>query len=511
MTALRDLANGPALDAAVIGGGINGCAIARELADRGLRVALFEKDDFGFGTTWRSTKLIHGGLRYLEHGDVRLVFESLRERAWLLRTRPHLVKRQRFVLPLVPWTRRPAWQLRIGLSVYDLLALRGGLPGHRRLDGVATRRLAPAIVTTSGSLGFYDGLAVAPERLALELALEARERGAFVFNHASVTRIETRAGAVAAVAVACGEGEVRIPAGAVINAAGPWVDAVNRLDGDAGGPLLGVTRGTHIALQVERSATSVAIISTAKSDGRVFFVIPREGMLLVGTTDDRFNEPPDAVRPTTGDVAYLLAEAETLLPSAGIGPEAVRYAYAGLRPLQRVPGGPEAAISRRHAVVAAAASGGPRGLYSVVGGKLSTFRPLAAEVAKLLDAPEARQREREQAFGGAGELPPSLAKYGPVAAMVRSLGADVVCPHAGLLQGEIVHAVRRELAVTLSDILLRRTGAAWGPSRGLCCAAAVADVAAEELGWNTGERERQIRQFERDVRMHLPALEEVEP
>ena len=160
---LDDLARGRALDAVVIGGGINGGAIAAEAASRGLRVALFEADDFGFGTTWRSTKLIHGGLRYLEHGDLRLVFESLHERSWLLKTRPYLVRPQRFILPLLPWTRRPAWQLRSGLALYDLLSLYRGVPSHRRLSHERLTELAPHLPDVAdGGFSFFDARVLSP-------------------------------------------------------------------------------------------------------------------------------------------------------------------------------------------------------------------------------------------------------------------------------------------------------------------------------------------------------------
>jgi glycerol-3-phosphate dehydrogenase len=504
---LEELANGPPLDAAIIGGGINGCAIARELAGRGLRVALFEQDDFGFGTTWRSTKLIHGGLRYLEHGDVRLVFESLKERAWLLRTRPHLVRPLRFLLPLVEWSRRPAWQWRAGLTAYDLLALRGGLPRHHRLDANATRALAPAVAPLEGSLTFYDAIAVAPERLALELALEARTFGAAIFNHAAVTGIETGAGQVRAVRAASGETTVSIPARHVINAAGPWVDAVNACAGTPPEPLLGVTRGTHIVLDVPGNPLGVSLLSTARSDGRVFFAIPRDGLLLIGTTDDRFDEAPGDVRPTHDDVGYLLQEARTLLPGADITPEHIRYAYAGLRPLQRVSGGPEAAISRRHAVIDHEESGGPAGLLSVIGGKLSTFRPLADDVAKTVGA-EGHAPSPRPPGDSWSRAPERFRIYGNEAVALSKSG-DVLCEHAGITTGEVEHAVRREEAGTLSDILMRRSGLAWTATRGLCCHEVIAGAAAGALGWDADERARQVNAFERDVRFHLPSVEEL--
>lgn len=380
---LAELAGGPPLDAAIVGGGINGSAIALDLARRGLNVALFEQDDFGFGTTWRSTRLIHGGLRYLEHGDVRLVFESLRERAWLLKARPYLVRPQRFILPVLPWTRRPAWQLRAGLTLYDVLALYRGVPSHRGLGRDAARAALPPLTEeASGAFAFYDARILSPERLALEMAMEARRLGATVLNHATVHGIDVAGGRVRAVEVEAGAERALIPVHLVINAGGPWVDAVNRLTNDPAPELLGVTRGSHIVVETPEPFPHDAVFSFAKSDGRVFFAVPQGRLLLVGTTDDRYDGPPGEVAPTADDVAYLLEEANRVLPGVGMRREHVRYAFAGLRPLLRVAGGPEAAISRRHEVVDHAGRGGPEGLLSVIGGKLSTFRPLAGEVGK---------------------------------------------------------------------------------------------------------------------------------
>src|SRR6185437_9103572 len=393
---VAEAASGGPFDLVVIGGGINGCAIAEEAAARGLRTALFEATDFGFGTTWRSTKLIHGGLRYLEHGDVRLVFESLRERAWLLKTRPYLVKPQRFILPMLPWTRRPSWQLGVGLSAYDLLALYRGVPAHRRLSNAALRELAPFLPDeTADGFTFYDARVIAPERLCLELALAARTHGALVANHATVTNIEADGRSVTAVEVEHNGQNYRFATTAVINAAGPWVDAVNRAANTGAPDLLSATRGAHILVELNERPSRDAIFSTAKSDGRVFFSVPQEELLLVGTTDDRFDGDPGAVRPTAADVDYLLSEARILLPGLDITRERIRSSYAGLRPLQKVKGGPEASISRRHAVIDHGKDGGPRGLYSVVGGKLSTFRPLAREAVATLRPPHRRLRPCE--------------------------------------------------------------------------------------------------------------------
>lgn len=511
---LAELAAGPPFDAVIIGGGINGCAIAEEAAARGLRVALFEQSDFGFGTTWRSTKLIHGGLRYLEHGDVRLVRESLRERAWLLRTRPYLVTPQRFLLPMLPWSRRPGWQVRAGLATYDLLSLRGGVPGHRALGHDRLMELAPYLPdVTGGGFSFYDARIRSPERLALELALAAERDGATVMNHTKVVRILTENGTVSGVEVEHGDERAAVPALAVINAAGPWVDAVNGAGGLPGVELLGLTRGSHIVLQLDEPLGTDAVFSTAKSDGRVFFAVPQGELLLVGTTDERFEGDPGSIRPTDDDVEYLLTEAQELMPGRDIVPERVRYGYAGLRPLPNVLGGPEAAITRRHSVVHHDRHGGPSGLYSLVGGKLSTFRPLAREVARLLGPRRERAELGVVAPDWAAllrEAPLTLKQkhhvrtYGQGIGEVLQLGTEPLCEHAGATVGEIRYVAKMERVETLADIMMRRTGISWASCRGLCCAETVAEIAGKELGWKAPRRKKELKAFHQELDFHLP-------
>ncbi|MBK9546791.1 MAG: glycerol-3-phosphate dehydrogenase/oxidase [Dehalococcoidia bacterium] len=515
---LDELTNGEPFDAVIIGGGINGCGIAEEAAARGLRVALFEATDFGFGTTWRSTKLIHGGLRYLEHGDVRLVRESLRERSWLLQTRPYLVTPQRLFLPMLPWTRRPGWQLRIGLAAYDLLALYRGVPKHRALRREKLRELAPYLPgSAGGGFSFYDARIHAPERLALELALEARRLGAVIANHTRVVSVTSDGKRVTGVVVEA-EGEAHaIPTRAVINAAGPWVDAVNEHGGLPGVELLGLTRGTHIVFEPEQPLGRDAVFSNTKRDGRVFFAVPQGPLLLVGTTDDRFDGDPSSIRPSSCDVDYLLEEAQELLPGMGLTRDRIRYAYAGLRPLQRVKGGPEAAISRRHAVVPHAKHGGPEGMYSVVGGKLSTFRPLAEEAAALLGPPRKRKTDNSPVAPRWNlvlkETPLSLHQkhhlriYGPAIAEVLALGMEPLCEHAGAIAGEVRYVATTEEVKSLADIMMRRTGISWSACRGLCCAETVAAIAGTVLGWDGARQSAELDAFRAELDFHLPSVE----
>ena len=517
-----ELASGPPLDLAVIGGGINGVAIAEEVAARGLRVALFEATDFGFGTTWRSTKLIHGGLRYLEHGDVGLVFESLRERARLLKTRPYLVTPQRFLLPVLPWTRRPRWQLRTGLATYDMLAMYRGVPSHRGLSKSKLREKAPYLSeAANGGFSFFDARVHSPERLTLEMALEARAHGAYVFNHTQVTGLRVANGEVESIDVQHGGMLSRIPVRNVVNAAGPWVDAVNQLGDLPQAELLGVTRGTHIVVELDEPPGHDAVFSTAKSDGRVFFAVPQGDLLLIGTTDERYEGHPSEIRPVPSDIDYLLEEANELMPGRGITRNRIRYAYAGLRPLQKVAGGPEAAISRRHAVLEHEKLGGAKGVFSVVGGKLTTFRPLAGEIAARLGAePRSGSRDEPVAPGwrdmllGSGLPKPVLRHlriYGASIGSVLSLGREPLCEHAGAIEGEIRHAARFEAVETLADLMMRRTGISWASCRGLCCVDRVAEIAAAELGWSELETAAQVKAFRDELDYHLPTEDLIAP
>ncbi|MEO6398704.1 MAG: FAD-dependent oxidoreductase, partial [Tepidiformaceae bacterium] len=370
---------------------------------------------------------------------------------------------------------------------------------------------------TRGGFTFYDARVIAPERLALEMALEARQQGAVIQNHARVARVVVVDGVVSGVEVEHQGVRYEIPARAVVNAAGPWVDAVNEL-GDLPPPeLLGVTRGTHIVVELAEPPGRDAVFSTARSDGRVFFAVPQDGLLLIGTTDERFDGKPSEIRPVSADIDYLLAEAGELLPGLNITRDRVRYAYAGLRPLQKVSGGPEAAISRRHELLAHDDLGGAKGMFSVVGGKLSTFRPLAEEVVERLEPPHKRA-EREQsrvgdwaatlrATGLPLEVKRHLRVYGAAIQAVVDSGIELICPHAHAIAGEALYSARNECVETLSDLMLRRTGISWGSCRGLCCHIEVARRVGPILGWDAAEQAAQVAAFESEVAYHLPTEE----
>ncbi len=514
---LAGLAAGPPLDVVVVGGGVNGSGVALAAASAGLRVALFEADDLGSGTSWRSTKLVHGGLRYLEHADLRLVRESLRERERLLRERPWLVKPLRFLVPSLPWSRRPPWQVGVGLFVYDLLSGRSSMPRHRRLSRETSLELVPGLnPSLQSAFGFFDARLEAPERLAIELAMEARQAGARVFNHSPVTAIGLSGGRVSSVSVEWGEERADIATRAVVNATGPWSDLVASLV--PGTPsAIETTRGTHVMLDLGEQRMRAGVLSTARVDGRVFFAVPRGGLVLVGTTDEKVTHRPEEARPTAADVDYLLAEANALFPGRSIGYGDVVYSFAGLRSLARSKGSEAGSISRRLHVVDHRRDGGPEGFLSVVGGKLSTYRSAGLAVLRSLGVdPPGEERHAEPASDWR-EVAADLARdgaefrrlgaYGPRLPDIRAIGVERVCDVCGLMDGEVIHAVREEKAATVADVVARRSGTAWLSGRGLCCHATVAGLIADEQGWSGARTKEEVDAYSEFVATNLPRPE----
>jgi glycerol-3-phosphate dehydrogenase len=551
-----EAAAGQTFDLLVIGGGINGAGIARDAALRGLSVCLLERDDFGGATTAASTRLIHGGLRYLQYGEIGLVRESLREREILLRLAPHLVRPLPFVLPVYDHSPYGAAQLRLGLRAYDLLAYDRSLPGHRLLPPKAWTDWEPHLATDGlrALLTYTDGQVLYPERLCLENLLSAEALGAVLANHTEVTDLLREAngslpgqrvvGAVARdrLTGACAEVRARV----VVNAAGPWVDAVNRLQGgvaDGGrrssSQLITALKGSHLVLPRAEAGPRHAIYSAARRDGRPFFIVPWGEALLVGTTEVRHEGPLDRVRCSPEEMEYLLAETNALFPSLRLGPEDVSYTYAGLRPLPAAHG-PAAAVTRRHFVIDHARDGAP-GLLSIVGGKLTTYRSLAEiavgaalQAARLRPGAPCRTRTAPLPGGNVGEFARFRAVeiraatsqgltgaaaahlvdlYGARASQVRALAASPdaapdparpLCPHSPTIGAQVLFAVREEHARTLADVLLRRTPAGLAHCLGRDAAPAAARLMAPLLGWDDARAAAELAAYEASVRDRLP-------
>jgi glycerol-3-phosphate dehydrogenase len=539
-------------DVIIIGGGINGAGVARDAAMRGLSTLLVEKEDFGYGTSSRSSKLAHGGLRYLEHLEFGLVKESLRERATLERIAPHLVRPLSFLLPVYKGDRRPLWQVGLGVKLYAWLA---GEPisRYRTVDAAEAVRLEPALEPRGlvGAALYRDDQIVSPERLCLENVLSAREAGAKAVNHVAVKAVRLRADGVTEVDVRnmITGAEETVAGRAVVNAAGPWGDHLRRMAGLDGRPTLRLTKGIHLVVP---RVTRQALFISAKSDGRMFFVLPWKDWSLVGTTDTDFDGDLDALCATCDEVDYLLAETRRVLPGGRLTRDEVLYTYAGVRPLAATPpaprgrlgrlaprlqgawgalrGGPgegkqPGAVSRRHVVHVE----GPRGTFlSVTGGKLTSYRALAEEVtdriAAGLDRPRPARTAETPLYGGglssleralSTDAPQLARRYGLAPATASTLvetygsrAGEVLAPVArdpGLARrlcdrspdilAQIKYAVDREYAVTLKDLLFRRLAAGTGPCQGRDCARRAAEVMGRYAGWDERRREREVAEY----------------
>jgi glycerol-3-phosphate dehydrogenase len=526
-------------DLIVIGAGINGSGIARDAALRGLRVLLLDKGDIANGTTAWATRLIHGGLRYLEHREIGLVRESLRERERLLRLAPHLVRPLPLVIPVYRGDRRGRPLIQAGMLAYDVLSFDKSLPRHRVLRRAGALRREPGL-NPDGLLGaavYYDAQVEYAERLAVENALDARDHGATIRTYHRVDRILSDDDQVSGVSghdALTGEAFVaRSPV--VINVAGPWVDAV--LAGAPGGGsqrLIGGTKGSHIVVGPFPGAPHDALYVEARRDGRPFFIVPWNDAYLIGTTDVRYDGDLDEVVAEAWEIDLLLEETNRVIPSARLTRDDVRYSYAGVRPLPHVPNGTEGAITRRHIVRDHGREGGPRGLFSVVGGKLTTYRELAEQAVALalraLGRPETASRTIEislpggraaggweafrEAFLRDSPLPRAssehlLRVYGAQAEHVLAMATtpdlrEIVDPFTGAIAAEIPWAFEVEAAQTLTDALARRTMIGLGPDVGVGVDRAVAEVARRTLGWSPARASDEVEAYRRWIRRYRP-------
>ena len=524
--------NGRTFDLVVIGGGMAGAGIARDAALRGYRTLLLERKDFAFGTTSRSSKLIHGGLRYLELFDVGLVRESLRERERLARLAPHLVRPLPFLVPVYRGAKRGMFMIRIGMKLYDLLTPGKRTEHYRTISRDETVRLERFLDPTDlrGSGYYFDDLLLLPERLCLENVLSAQRWGAAIYNYAEVVGIESRepsaeSGGWGIEARSVLDGSVaRVRASVVINAAGPWADQVRRLAAvDGGARCVRTTKGIHLLLP---RITDHAVYIAAKRDDRMFFVIPWQQFTLVGTTDTDFSGDLDRLAATREEVHYLMQETRRVFPAARMRDEDVYYTYAGVRPLSFEEGKSASAVSRAHKVVAE----GPAGNFlSITGTKLTCFRSLAEEavdqVGRLLNRVEPCRTHRLALDGSDGDetievrlwadipdlghrsgLEPAqvqnlLNTYGrryPTVLAVAGRAPEMkqrLCTQNPDIRAQLVYAVEHERTETLADFMLRRTGIGTSPCLGKDCCEPIARWMADLKGWDRQRTDREIHQY----------------
>ncbi len=518
----------------VIGGGINGVAVARECARAGKRVLLVEQNDFASGVTSRSTRIIHGGLRYLEHGELDLVRESIHDRERLLRERSHLVHPTQFLFLLNEESKRSAMKVRAGLWLYRRLA-------HKKSASLSEMEMARVQRALDAGhqwllLNYEDAQCEFPERLVAEWAIEAADAGAVLRNHCEVLAVDVGGGRARGVLLRdriTGKDQ-RVDAGWVLNCTGPWVDRIcQRSTVRTSKPLVGGVRGSHIILPRFAGAPTAAIYTEA-ADGRPVFVLPWNEQLMVGSTEVADAGDPGRTAPSGQEITYLLNTAAKLFPKAKLTAHDIKYAFAGVRPLPHAPGDNPSAVSRRHFLHDHTDEGAAR-MISVIGGKLTTAPSLARECARKIGI--AVEEPKAVAVGPGSSLDPMLdqevieiARAGSVSeetargmmewhghcamdiARMALVSAELrapICPHTSHIVAEVVEAYRKEFAVSLGYVLLRRVPVALGACWSESCSREAALRIGAVMGWGEQEFGANLESFEmeRAAFLHRPTAQ----
>lgn len=525
-------------DLVVVGGGITGTGIARDAALRGFKTALIEKNDFASGTSSKSSRLIHGGLRYLENLEFGLVFEASQERRILRKIAPHLVSALPFIMPVYVDNPKPYWMIRIGVWLYDILALFRNVKLHRSLTAKELLAMEP-MVSPQGLQGgprFYD-CRVDDARLTLATAQSAHRAGAVLVNHAQVVGLLKAGGKVCGVQVKdefTGK-EIEVKAKVVAGAVGPWGDTLLRMDRPDNPPQLRPTKGIHIIVSRERVGNNNALSYIVKRDGRLMFVIPWGKFSIIGTTDTDYQGRPEEAAVEAADVEYVLEAFNQAFPRVKLSQEDIISAYVGVRPLVAESAATESKVSREHRIFTP-----PSGLIAIAGGKLTTYRVMAKQVVDLAEkrlatdfgvhakqgcvtgklplegaAPGLHAQVAEQIEAAANLLGLDssigehlLTAYGigytRILDLIKndpSLGEPIV-PGLPYLWAEVPHAIRHEMALTLCDLLIRRTHIIYEePRQGLDVAPEVARRMGAILGWSLEEEARQLAAYRREVEL----------
>jgi glycerol-3-phosphate dehydrogenase len=521
-------------DLIIVGGGIIGSGIANDAAGRGLRVCLLEKDDYGSGTSSRATRLIHGGLRYLEMFDFGLVRQDLRERELLLRNAPHLVKPLPF---LVPFYRKSIFyrlKMRVGMILYDILSFDKSLPNHRFWGRNKTILEEPNLKREGlqGSFVYYDGQVPLTERLVMENIIAARQKGARCFNHVEVVETVCRQGKqIVGVDVRDTlTGNINTIRGKlVINVTGAWLDGTEKEFTGKTSHKVRRTKGIHFTAP---SVCENALVLFAESDDRLFFVVPWLGYAWVGTTDTDFDDKLETVRANREDVEYLVESVKEVFPNADW--DNIFYTNAGVRALVRKEtkeGLDESAVSRKHSLIDHEKKGNLQGLVSVVGGKLTAYRGIAEEAVdlvmkKLAKSGKSRTIKEILPGGYIGTIEEFTAStlnegvpYGlseeQIYYLINLYGSrvseifNIVKVQPALAEpihsaypnplAQIRHAVYNEQCLTLADFMMRRTDLYFTQDQGQQALELIAQEMARLLDWSADELQRQIADYEQEI------------
>lgn len=504
--AMDRLNSGECFDILIVGGGATGLGAAVEAAARGWRVALVERGDFAQGTSSRSTKLVHGGVRYLKQGNVSLVREALRERGRLLRNAPHLTRNMAFVIP--SYSRWNRFFYGTGLTAYDWLAGGLSLGASRAVGREEVLRLLPTVEPRglAGGVVYHDGQ-FDDARLAVNLAQTAVDHGAVVANYCACTGFLKEAGRLAGVQVRDGETgkEFEVRARVVINATGVFVDSLRRVDDPGARPIVAVSQGIHLVLPKAFMPGPAAMMIPKTADGRVLFAVPWHDRVVVGTTDTPMPAASAEPQALASEREFVLEHARKYL-AKDPSEDDVLSIFAGQRPLVKTAGaGSTAKLSRDHTILVAES-----GLITITGGKWTTYRKMAVDVLdqaeKVAGMPHRKGGTEDLRIHGwtpevAGDEE-GLGIYGADAGSIRELSrmeSGLAAPlHAALpyQQAEVIWQARHEMARTVEDVLARRTRALLLDARASMEAAPlVANLLAEELGWDESRKQREIKSY----------------
>ncbi len=544
-------------DLIIIGGGINGAGVARDAALRGLKTILLEKRDFGGGTSSCSSRLIHGGLRYLEYFEFPLVREALKEREILLRTAPHLVSPLLLTIPIYSDRSRPYRKIWAGMILYDLLSFDKTLPLHRMLPQAQFKQLFPSVNSEglSGGAQYYDAQVAHAERLCLENILAASEAGATTLNYTEVIQLnrqgdrcfpspvrdlaESKPQSNRLQSLICRDVFTKkelIVQGhqktVFLNTSGPWVDRICNLGVENGqdAPIgdrkkIGGTKGSHIIVAPFPGAPETAFYVEAKSDGRPFFIIPWLDMYLIGTTDLRYHGDLDRIKASDEEIDYLLEETNNIFSTANLSREDVKFTYSGVRPLPYKEEGTPGSVTRKHLLYDHSPEG-VTNLISLIGGKLTTYRHVAEEIVdavygkinqKSPPCPTDSQPLPGYILANDSRIQEAVNKYKDVVSLTtinhlfslygsRANGvlaltedqpelADQIIDELPDIKAQIVYAVRSELAQTLVDIARRRTSLAIKANYGKDLLPIITETLKQYCGWTEEKCIKAVQEY----------------
>jgi glycerol-3-phosphate dehydrogenase len=521
-------------DVIIIGGGINGAGVARDAAIRGLKTILMEQHDFASGSSSWSSRLIHGGLRYLEYLEFPLVRESLKEREILLRIAPHLVAPLQLTIPVYSDRSRPYSQIWAGMVLYDLLSYDKTLPKHRMLPLEKFKQQFPSLETANlvGGAQYYDAQVVLAERLCLENIISAQDAGAIALNYLEVMELPIQNDRITG--VVCQDKltgkKITIAASqdaVIINTAGPWIDQVCQRGSRGGQPSPigdchknGGTKGSHIVVDNFPGAPATTLYVEAKSDGRPFFIIPWLGKYLIGTTDLVYQGDLKQIKASNDEIDYLLQETNSVIPTANLSRDDIQFTYTGVRPLPNSQGQKPGSITRKH-IIFDHRPEGVANLFSLIGGKLTTYRQVGEEMVDLIlkrmkrspipcqtdslplpgcifpDDPRIQQTiEEYESTLAVATIYYLFSVYGAKAIKVLALTKEnpalreALSPNLPDIKAQIVYAVTNESAHTLVDILRRRTTLAMNGDYGLDLLPVVTETLEHYCGWDLEQRDR---------------------